>query len=174
MASMTYEPTPTNTFPPLVGQDLLGHERNLPDDFDGQLNLVLLAFYQNQQSAVDSYGPLSEELLASYQGFAYYEVPVIAPFYRVMKPVIDAGMRSYVQTEVGRSRVITVFTNTNKLTKALSLPTKDQIYALLLNAKGDMLFQAQGAYTPEIGQQIRQAVATHGAGILTERAPVAK
>ncbi|MCA9889760.1 MAG: hypothetical protein KC546_15375, partial [Anaerolineae bacterium] len=49
-------------FPNIKGKTVNGDRRTLPQDFEGQLNVVVLAFTQYQQEDVDSWMPFLDKV----------------------------------------------------------------------------------------------------------------
>ena len=49
-------------FPTVTGSNLLRQKLTLPRDFQGELNVVFVAFQQWQQMEVNSWIPLAQEL----------------------------------------------------------------------------------------------------------------
>jgi hypothetical protein len=65
------------TFPTVSGSNLLRRKLNLPQDFQGKLNLVFIAFQRWHQMEVDSWSALAEELEKQYKDLVYYELPTL-------------------------------------------------------------------------------------------------
>ena len=65
------------TFPTVNGSNLLRQKLTLPQDLQGELNLVFIPFQQWQQSEVDSWVTLAGQLEETYKGLYYYELPTI-------------------------------------------------------------------------------------------------
>ena len=65
-------------FPHLAARDLEGRARDLPDDFSGTSNLVIVAFRREQQAMVDSWVAWFETIAAEHPTLRCYEVPVVA------------------------------------------------------------------------------------------------
>ena len=56
-------------FPHLAARDLEGHALELPDDFAGASNLVIIAFRREQQPTVDSWIAWFETIAADIRRF---------------------------------------------------------------------------------------------------------
>lgn len=72
-------------FPLVHGANREGRAFTLPDEFDGILNLALIAFQRPQQIEVDTWVPAAKALIKRYPSLRYYELPVIGqrlPFAR--------------------------------------------------------------------------------------------
>jgi len=64
-------------FPAVRASNLNGRSFDLPGDFEGERNLVILAFQREQQALVDSWSPAIANLLARYADLCFYELPII-------------------------------------------------------------------------------------------------
>jgi len=65
-------------FPAVRASNLNGRPFDLPGDFEGERNLVILAFQREQQALVDSWSPAIANLLARYADLCFYELPTIS------------------------------------------------------------------------------------------------
>ena len=143
-------------FPPVIGFNLAGRRYALPADFEGRLNLVLIAFQREQQDLVDTWLPLARQLAAKHEVLRYYELPTISRAYGPARFVIDGGMRAGIPDPVARATTITLYLDKRAFREALDLPNEDTIYTLLVDRTGDVLWRAQGACTPELNADLEQ------------------
>jgi hypothetical protein len=132
------------TFPEVEGSNLAGEDFVLPGDFKGELNLVLIAFQREQQADVDTWLPMGAELEETYEGFRYYELPTIYRANKAVQWFIDNGMRRGIKDPGARARTITLYLDKPKFRKSLGLPHEGQIYALLVNSAGEVIWRADG------------------------------
>jgi hypothetical protein len=146
-------------FPSLRAENLLGEKFVVPDDLPGELRLVFVAFKQRQQPRVDTWLAVAESIQSDFPGLRYFELPTIARPYRLMKPIIDNGMRSGIPSDPARARTITVFTNVGRFVDATGLPGTSDIAVFLLDAEGRILFTAVGPRTDEREEALRAALA---------------
>lgn len=133
-----------STFPDIDGKSLQGETYALPEDFAGELNLVLVAFRREHQADVDRWLPVAKQLEDNYQGLRYYELPVMGRLYRPVRPFIDGGMRRGVTDEAAQKRTITCYLKVSAFRHSLDLPTKNEIYALLVDREGTVHWGRQG------------------------------
>lgn len=134
-------------FPDIQGENLNGETYAMPQDFEGELNLILIAFTQGQQTQIDTWLAHAETL--ELDALRVYEVPVLGSSYRLLRSIIDGGMRSGIDDPVARARTITFYGNKPALMDALSLPNEKTIYAVLVRSNGEVLWQAQGEANQE-------------------------
>lgn len=131
-------------FPTAKGSNLEGKEFILPADFEGDLNLVLVAFQREQQADVDTWLPVAEELEGKYEGLRYYELPTIRKVNRAYQWFINNGMRMGIKDPKARERTITLYLDKRGFRGALGLPHEGTIYALLVNSNGEVFWMVQG------------------------------
>jgi ATP10 protein len=146
------------TFPPVSGSNLLRQKRILPQDFQGKLNLVFIAFKQWHQMEVDSWIPLAKELEQQYEDLAYYELPTIQSMNSFSKMFINEGMRAGIPNSKTRERTITLYLNKNDFRTALGMPDEDHIYILLIDRQGKEFFRARGPNNRDAAASLGQAL----------------
>jgi hypothetical protein len=145
-------------FPAVIGSNLQRRKLDLPQDFEGELNLVLIAFQQWQQTQVDTWIPFARQLEGTHSGLRYYELPTIQRLNVLARTFINEGMRAGLPDPIVRERTITLYLDKNAFRQALQLPHEDDIYVLLLDHQGRVLWRAEGAFTPEKGDSLAAQV----------------
>jgi hypothetical protein len=117
---------------------------NLPGDLEGNLNLVILAFWQRHQALVDTWMPLATDLEQTYPGFATYELPVIQSRSRLSQWFIDSGMRAGISDERVRERTITLYLDKPPFLESLDIVDDGTIHVVLVDQTGKVLWRAVG------------------------------
>lgn len=145
-------------FPTVRGSNLQREKLTLPQDLQGEQNLVLIAFQQWHQRQVDTWIPFARELEARHPGLRYYELPTIASRNVLAQTFINEGMRAGIRDAVARERTITLYLDKRAFRQALQLPGEEDISVLLLDRQGQVLWRAEGAFTPEAGASLAAAV----------------
>jgi hypothetical protein len=145
-------------FPTLRAENLLGDEIEIPAGLPGEVQVIFVAFQQQQQPRVNTWLAVADALEADFPGLRYFEFPTIARPYRLMKPIIDNGMRSGIQAEAARARTITVFTNVRRFVEVTGLPGTDDIAVFLLDSEGRVRFRETGVRTPEKEEALREVI----------------
>jgi hypothetical protein len=151
------EPTAMQ-FPAVTGSNLQRKKLILPQDFQGELNLVLIAFQQWQQARVDTWILFAKQLEETHPTMRYYELPTIQRLYGLARTFINEGMRAGIPDPVARERTITLYLDKRAFQEALQLPGEDDIHVLLLDRQGRVLWRAEGAFTQENGESLAAAV----------------
>ena len=145
-------------FPTIKGSNLAGKEYTLPADFEGELNIVAVAFQMWHQDEVNTWMPLFEQMEHQVPGLRAYELPVLRSMNRVSQWMIDQGMRGGIPDLATRSRTITLYTDKERFRQALDLSSEDHITVLLVDRHGEVMFRAQGAYRPDTARELAGAV----------------
>ena len=131
-------------FPEVEGSNLQGKGFELPGDFEGDLNLVLIAFKREQQELVDTWLPFARTLEERFEGFRYYELPTIYKANAAYRWMINNGMRMGIKDPKARAATITLFLDKEKFRKALRIPHEGTIYALLVDKSGRVVWRVDG------------------------------
>jgi hypothetical protein len=145
-------------FPAVTGSSLQREKMNLPQDFEGKRNLVLIAFQQWQQRQVDTWIPFAQQLEATYPEVRYYELPIIQRLNVLARTFINEGMRAGIPDPVARERTVTLYLDKSEFREALQLPGEDEIYVLLLGGQGKVLWRASGAFSPEKAESLAAVI----------------
>jgi hypothetical protein len=134
-------------FPEVKDDSLEKTPVSLPDAARGKVALITVAFLRASQSQLDSWLEPFVEKYGNKSGFTFYEVPMLAGAYRLMRLIIDGGMRAGIPKEKHKN-VVTMYGDVQKYIKALNLDTRYG-YAFLLDREGIIRWEGQGFSTPE-------------------------
>jgi hypothetical protein len=145
-------------FPVVQGRSLTGRRVTLPADFEGGLNVVLVAFKRRQQDDVDTWMPHLRELTASRPGLRVYELPTLAGSYRLMRTFIDGGMRGGIPDSAVRAATITLYIDKRPFKAALRIPNEDEIHIFLVERGGRIRWRAAGPFTLEAAVHLEAAL----------------
>lgn len=133
-------------FPEVSGQNLEFENFNLPYNLEGALNLLIIPFHRWHQSLVDEWSFHLNSLEKQYSNFKYYEIPTLSKGYKVMRFMIDGGMRAGIPDKVVRERTITLYINKTLFKKKLKILSEDTIYLFLINKKGEIIWRTEGRF----------------------------
>ena len=145
-------------FPVVTSTNLSRRKFTLPADFEGDLNVILIAFQRWHQQRVDTWIPFVGRLEEEHAGVRYYELPVIQRLNVLGRSFIDGGMRAGIPDPKARARTITLYLDKVAFRSALELPGEEDIYVLLVDRQGRVLWRAQGAFTHEKGESLDAAI----------------
>ena len=136
-------------FPAVNGSNLERRQFRLPGDLDGELNWLILAFWQRHQIDVDTWMPLAEQLEERHPGLVTYELPVIQSRSRWSQWFIDSGMRAGIPDRHVRSRTITLYLDKAPFLEALEIGNDDAICSMVFDRSGAVLWRTTGPWTEE-------------------------
>ncbi len=100
----------------------------IPDDLPGADHVLLLAFQQWQQRDIDAWIAALSDLGVQ----SIYEVPMLGARWQPFRRVIDGGMSASIRDSDVLQHTITVYGQIGPVENALSLPTRDQVYAVVV------------------------------------------
>jgi len=141
-------------FPVVTSANLSRQGFTLPADFEGDVNVLLIAFQRWHQRVVDTWIPFVRHLEQAHDDVRYYELPVIQRMNVLGRTFINEGMRAGIPDRVARARTITLYVDKAAFRQALGLPHEEDIYVLLVDREGNVLWRAEGAFTPEKGESL--------------------
>jgi hypothetical protein len=138
-------------FPTLTASNLEKRVFNLPADFEGENNLLLVAFEREQQKDVDTWLHQMKRFETVNSGtgrpkFQYYELPTIERPIALTRWFIDSGMRHGIPDRKARERTITLYLDKKPFCEALLITDQKTIYEFLVNRHGDVLWSSQGVF----------------------------
>lgn len=145
-------------FPEVKGSNLEKKKYTIPQDLEGAINIVTVAFQQWHQSLVNTWVPFLEELKQKYPQVQFYEFPTIKRGYRGMSFMIDGGMRAGIPDKTIRSRTITLYIDKKKFMKNLEIENDQNIHTFVLNSKGEIIHREEGRYSSESSIRIAKKV----------------
>ena len=145
-------------FPRLAARDLEGGRVDLPEDFGGEWNLVVVAFRRDQQVLVDSWIAWFEGVAAEHPTLRCYEIPVLATRWSPARRFIDGGMAQAVRDPETRRRTLTVYTDVRHVTDALAIDDTSTITVLLVTSEGYVTWRATGPWTEHNADAVAAAL----------------
>ena len=148
----------TPSFPVVSGSNLERRKFNLPADFEGDLNIVALAFLREHQTLIDTWTATASRLTKADAGLHFYELPVLTETNGLFSLFIDGGMRAGIPDRVARAATITLYTDRARFLKTAGLPGDRTIYVLLVDRQGKIYWRGEGAFTPAQGAALEQAI----------------
>ncbi len=145
-------------FPTIIASNLADEQFTLPKDFQGDLNIVLIAFRMEQQYDVDTWLPKVKEIVRENPSLRYYELPTIGGLWTLMRGQIDNWMKAGIPDMNARKATITLYTNTQNFREPLLLPSEDRIYVLLVDKSGKVWWKSDGRYADEKLASLKAAI----------------
>jgi len=146
-------------FPEVEGSNLEKREFRLPADFEGEANLVFIAFRRPQQAEVETWLPFAKELVESHRGLRFYQLPTISIRGGMARYFINEGMRRGIPEQKAREVTITLYLEKEPFLQALDIPDEDSIHILLVGKEGRIHWRAEGSMTESSAAGLERAVA---------------
>jgi hypothetical protein len=129
-------------FPELKAQTLAKQDMVFPKDVAGKPTIICIAFEGSAQSLVDTW---TTPVLAKYphQEVNYYEIPMIKSGYKIMRGIIDGGMRGGVPKDLHKN-VATYYGGLSDYKTNLMMDKNGSCYLFLLDKSGVIQFVSEG------------------------------
>lgn len=153
--------TAGHLFPTIRGRNLEGLDVEMPKAFDGEWNIVAIAFHRQHQTLVDSWATWFEEQVLTDPDIRFYEVPAIARFWAPARKFIDGGMAAAIRNPVVLRRTFTVYGDLQRLTLPLDIRDRSTITLLCLDQKGHVRWTGHGGYTTAVARELESVLATN-------------
>ena len=145
----------TKDFPVITTEDLNFREVTLPQDFPGEMTVVLIAYKRNQQLEINDW--IFELELEKEGAPAWVELPVVSSAARAIKSVVDNGMRSGITSDEMRAKTITVY-GRRAINEAIGVSGTSDVQVLVVERDGTILAQASGKVDEAKADIIRDAL----------------
>jgi len=150
--------SPESHFPTLQASNLEKRTFNLPADFEGERNLLLVAFEREQQKDVDTWLREMKHFEASHPGFHYYELPTIQRPNVLTRWFIDNGMRHGIPDRQARERTITLYIDKQPFCDALRITDQTSIHEFLVDRSGKVWWHSAGRFDEAKGKSLGNAL----------------
>jgi hypothetical protein len=139
-------------FPQLNAKNLLGENVSIPGGLSGNYNLLLMPFFEYQQAEVDTWAPFLDAIRKEYKDFFnYYELPTVGKRNFLFRKWLDSVMYFGINNEDISSRTITIYEDQAEMVKSIGGEGLDNIYVVLINKAGEILWKAEGHYSSRLG-----------------------
>ena len=127
----------------------------IPAGFEGNLNIVFVAFQQRQQRDIDSWLPFVTQLAAHDPNLLVYETPG-STWTRCDGSSSTAASALGIPDHSTRTRTITLYTDRDALRQALDLPSQETMYVLVIDRQGRVLGGSRARSTPQRARSSRE------------------
>lgn len=131
-------------FPRLKAETLSGIKVIYPDDVQGKVTLLLLAFKRETQQKIDSWLEAFLDEFSADTSVQFFEIPMLAKRWKLLAPIIDGGMRSGIPREKHGS-VTTFYGDINSYRELLSMKDTSDCFVFLLDKEGTIQWRSHGA-----------------------------
>lgn len=146
--------------PRVTGSSLARRKMTFPDDFEGEINLVFVAFQRWHQDLIDEWAPYVAQLAQEYSQLRFYEFPTLPSRGAIYRTFLNEGMRAGIPDPATRARTVTLYLDTRAFRKALDIDSDRQMWVYLFDRAGEVLWRSEGRVSDEKIQAIRQLMAS--------------
>lgn len=146
-------------FPHLTSYNLAKTKLNLPGDFAGKVDLLLISFRPEQLKQINTWMPTAEGLQHTNFNFHWYQLPVSDHENFVFRWWDNSSMRSDDTDPETWPWIIPLYVDKNHFRHSLNIPSEHQIAVLLVDRQGKILWRSEGPLTPEKRDSLLATVA---------------
>jgi hypothetical protein len=149
------------TFPPVTSYSLDKQKVAIPAELEGQIDLLLISFKEEQQNDIESWMPTAQALQHSNFQFRYYELPVAEKENFIFRWWESSSMRSDQSDPETWHWIIPLWLDRRKFLADLDIPNDKQVIALLVDRQGHVLWRASGPMTQDKRASLMSAAGSH-------------
>jgi len=149
-------------FPQLDTRNLESTAVVVPDDLPPGPRIVLLAFRRWHTAALAEWGDSLAQLQERCPGLTVWEIPVLSRAYVAGRFYIDREMRAATPDRHDRRHTLTAYTDLPTFAKSLGVPTLDEVYVVLIDARGDILWRREGSVSDDALAQLEGVLQESG------------
>ena len=136
-------------FPRVKATSLARKEYLVPDDLEGEYNLVLVAFKQWHQDLVDTWIPSLQSLAFRHPQLRVYEMPTMSRLNGLYRALIDNGMRAGIPDQKVRASTLCAYFDVEAFVRAIDRPNTETIHLFLVDRAGEVGWQGSGQFDPK-------------------------
>ncbi len=142
-------------FPQLTSENISGKTMRLPGDFEGDRNLLFIAFQREQQKNVDTWLHEIRRFTELDPKLHYYELPTISRLNGLARWFINGGMRRGIPDQGQRDRTITLYLDKKPFLESLHITDESRVYAIVVDRQGNVLWRAEGDFAEDKARSLR-------------------
>ncbi|MDY6940991.1 MAG: hypothetical protein SWY16_25455 [Cyanobacteriota bacterium] len=148
----------TAYFPEVSGRNIDNEAYALPGDFEGEYNVVLMAFSWGQQRTVNTWLGALRTLESEIEGIRVYELPTLPEFSQQQRDRLDRMMSAGISDPLARESTITLYTDLGNLQDALDVPNTSTVRLFLVDRAGNIYWRSQGSYSQNQFEELANLV----------------
>jgi hypothetical protein len=145
-------------FPAISTYSLDKARVNLPADFAGKVNLLLISFEPEQAKDIDTWMPAAQALQHMNLEFRYYKLPVSNPENLIYRWWDSSSLRSVETDPETWHWIIPLYTNKEAFRRSLNISNEKEVVAALVDKTGRVLWKASGRITADKKASLTAAV----------------
>jgi len=148
-------------FPPVTSFSLDKQKVSLPGGLEGQIDLLLLSFKEEQQADVSSWLPAAQALQHLNFQFRYYQIPVADKENFIFRWWESSSMRSDQSDPETWHWIVPIWVDRRQFFQALDIPNDKQIVLVLVDRQGHVLWRTTGPMTADKRAALMNAAGQH-------------
>ncbi len=145
-------------FPEIKARSLSGKEYTFPAQASGKITLIVVAFKRQSQPVINQWVEMWENNYGHDDNYDFYEIPMLASGWKIMRGFIDGGMQSGVP-ESRHDKTATYYGPLDQYFKDLEINDSSIPYFFLLTRDGNIAWRSSGILTPGKKTQLLEKAA---------------
>ncbi len=130
---------------------------HVPAGLPAERTLALIAFRSAQKEHID--GWVTGLNLRQDNSIAWLRMPVLNdPGSAAGRSAIENKLLNHYPADDERARMMPVFTNRDEFVRSAALNGTDQVYAVVVNRRGEVLARAEGMFDAVKAQNLRETL----------------
>ncbi len=147
--------------PDLMARTLQQKPVSIPDGMPSDRTLALITFQRGQRARVE--GWINGLNLKNDPSISWLRMPVINdPGTPTARNDHENRFLAHYPIESERANVVPVFTDSARFVRSAGLGTTDQVYAVVVNRRGDVLARVEGDFDSDKAATLRETLMAHG------------
>lgn len=151
------ESTVMGRLPALNAKRLNQQPISLPEGLPARRTLALVAFQRGHRGEIESW--IKGMRLRENDSIAWLKMPILDdPGSESARSDIETGILARHSSPVDQARLVPVFTNREAFIRTAGLSNSDHAWVLVIGRDGQVLARAEGEYSAEKGDALRQTL----------------
>jgi len=143
--------------PKIEGESLAGRHVALPDAVSGKVAVLVLGFSKASKTPTSAWGQRIEMDFAKTPALVLYQLPVLEDMPGFIRGMVISNIKNGVPDE-RRDYFVPVVKGESELKKLVNYKEPDDAYLILLNRKGEIVYQMHGALTEPSYAELHQRI----------------
>ncbi len=143
--------------PVFMTQTLLHKPVDLPKDLPSDRTLAIITFQKNQRAHAE--GWIEGLNLRNDPSISWVRMPVINdPGTPNGRSEVESRLLQHYTADAERANLVPVFTDRARFVRSTGLNGTDQLYAVVVNRRGDVLARVEGEFSESKAQTLRETL----------------
>jgi len=149
VAQLKSQVSPSLVLPSVTAYALDRVKVTLPGDFAAPLNLLILSFQRDQQSAVDGWVPVVARINGANVKVQPWSLPISPRENILYRWWLNASLRGSLAPGQPRHFTVPLYIDKAQFLRSLQVPSEQQIVLLLTDRAGHVLWREAGPVTDD-------------------------